>query len=338
LPPAQVTEFLMEEGAHPACSRRLLLQAALGCALLPAGRAFAAAPQGFFARHHLPIGLQLYTVGDAVRKDLDAAFTKIAGIGFTVLEAAGYHGQTPAALRQAANRHGLKITSIHVSAVGRGGDPGLDGDIPKLAAEMHALGVTDVVMPMFAIPERLGAQREGEGFVAYLGRVAAQLTADDWKRTAALLNEKGTALRREGLRFGYHNHNPEFAPVAGSKGLDILLQETSPETVVFELDVGWAAAAGVDPVALLRRHARRFQLLHVKDIKASTKTNYALQQDPTEVGSGRMNWEQLLPAAWDAGVRKFYVEQEPPFTSDRFEAIGKSFRFLRQYEEGRITA
>ena len=130
-------------------------------ALLP-GRGFGATPQGFFGRHHLPIGLQLYTVGEAVRKDLDDAFTKIAGIGFTVLEAAGYHGQTPAALREAAARHGMKITSVHVNAVGRGGDPGLDGDLPKLAAELHALGVTDAVMPMFPVPERAGAQRPGD--------------------------------------------------------------------------------------------------------------------------------------------------------------------------------
>lgn len=328
----------MPQAVSPLCNRRLLLQAALGCTLMPAGGAFAASSEGFFARHHLPIGLQLYTVGDAVRKDLDAAFTKIAGIGFTVLEAAGYHGQTPAALREAANRHGLKITSIHVSAAARGGDPGLGGDLPKLAAELHTLGATDVVMPMFAMPERIAAQKEGEAFGAYIGRAAAQLTADDWKRTAAFLNEKGAALRREGLRFGYHNHNPEFAPLGGTNGLEILLQETSPDTVVFELDVGWAGAAGVDPVSLLRRHGRRFQLLHVKDIKPSTKSNYALQQDPTEVGSGRLNWAQLLPAAWDAGVRKFYVEQEPPFAGDRFDAIGKSYRFLHQFEEGRLSA
>lgn len=332
----------MTQSLTSTCSRRALLQGALACSLLPL-RGLAAAPQGFFARHHLPIGLQLYTVGEAVQKNLDEAFQKIAGIGFTVLEAAGYHGQTPAALHDAAVRHGMKITSIHVSANASGGNPGLDWDTPKLAADLHALGVTDVVMPMFPIPDRIGAPRQGEGFGAYIGRVATLLTADDWKRTAALLNEKGAALRREGLRFGYHNHNPEFAPLANAgagkaSGMDILLQETSPDAVVFELDVGWAAAAGVDPVALLKQHARRFQLMHVKDIKPSTKSNYAFQQDPTEVGSGKLSWDRLLPAAWDVGVRKFYVEQEPPFASDRFDAIGKSFRFLTGFDEGQARA
>ena len=320
--------------------RRSLLQGALACGLLPA-RSFAAAPQGFFARHRVPIGLQLYTVGEAVQKNLDEAFQKISAIGFRVLEAAGYHGQTPAALHEAAVRHGMKITSIHVSANASAGNPGLDWDIPKLAADLHTLGVTDVVMPMFPIPDRIGAPRQGEGFGAYIGRVATLLTADDWKRTAALLNSKGAALRREGLRFGYHNHNPEFAPLAGAgaaNGMEILLRETSPDAVVFELDVGWAAAAGVDPVALLKNHARQFQLMHVKDIKPGTRPNYALQQDPTEVGSGKLSWDRLLPAAWDVGVRKFYVEQEPPFAGDRFDAIGTSFRFLQSFDEGQARA
>jgi sugar phosphate isomerase/epimerase len=315
----------------------------LTCAALPTMRAFAASPQsatqgGFFERHRLPVGLQLYTVGDAIRKDLDGSLAKIAAIGYHVVEPASYHGYTPQQLREAADRHGLKCTSIHIGAQTSGGNPGLDGDLPRLAADLHLLGVTDVVMPMFTTPERFGGPKQGEAYAAYMGRVSAGLTVDDWKRTAAFLNEKGAALRSEGLRLGYHNHNPEFAPLAGTTGLEILLAETSPEAVVFEMDVGWVAAAGVDPVALLRKHGKRFQLMHVKDVQASTKPNYVLQQDPTEVGSGRLDWQRLLPAAFEAGVRKFYVEQEPPFKMDRFDAIDKSRRFLMEFGVERIRA
>ena len=318
--------------------RRAVIGGALACAMLPATRAFAATPQGFFESHHLPVGLQLYTVGDAIRKDLDASLAKIASIGYRVVEPASYHGYTPQQLREAADRHGLKCTSIHIGAQASGGNPGLDGDLPKLAADLHLLGVTDVVMPMFVTPARFGAARPGDAPGAYMGRVSAGLTVDDWKRTAAFLNERGAKLRGEGLRLGYHNHNPEFAPVAGTTGLEILLSETSSDTVVFQMDVGWVAAAGVDPVALLRKHGKRFQLMHVKDIQASTKANYALQQDPTEVGSGNMDWTHLLPAAFEAGVRKFYVEQEPPFKMDRFDAIDKSRRFLMDFGVERIRA
>jgi len=318
--------------------RRTVLRGALACAVLPAARAFAAAPQGFFERHHLPIGLQLYTVGDAIRRDLDGSLEKIAKIGYHVVEPASYHGVTPKELRAATDRHGLKCTSIHIGAKASADNPGLDGDLPRLAADLHTLGVTDVVMPMFVTPDRFGGLKQGEGFAAYMGRVSAGLTVDDWKRTAAFLNEKGAKLRGEGLRLGYHNHNPEFAPVGGTTGLEVLLSETSPDAVVFEMDVGWVAAAGVDPVALLKKHGKRFQLMHVKDIEASTRPNFVLQQDPTEVGSGRLDWPHLLPAAFEAGVRKFYVEQEPPFKMDRFDAIEKSRRFLTEFGVERIKA
>jgi sugar phosphate isomerase/epimerase len=316
-------------------SRRAVLGAGLAGTGLAAGSvlatssSWAAAPQpGWFARQRLPIGLQLYTVGDAARTDIDATLGKVARVGYKAIELAGYHGQTVAALLAAKAKHGVKFTSIHVGAVGRPGEPGLDGDIPRLAAELHSLGITDVAMPMFAFPARFAGPKAGEGFLGYMQRVAAGLTREDWLATAELLNDRGAKLRREGLRFSYHNHNPELAPVAGTTGLDILLANTSAEDVAFEMDVGWVAAAGADPVALLQRHGRRFQLMHVKDIRASTKPNFALSQDPTEVGSGRLDWAHILPAAFKAGVRKFYVEQEPPFTMDRFDAIAKSFAYL----------
>jgi len=320
--------------------RRSWIQSALGClAAARAGLTPAAEPapspspsNGWFAHQHVPIGLQLYTVGDDARRDLDGTLARVAGIGYRTVELAGYHGHPVATLREAAARHGIKFTSIHVSATAQGSEPGLDQDLPRLAADLHALGVTDVVLPMLPFPGRLGAQRQGESFGNYVGRMGKGLTREDWQRVAALLNDRGARLRAQGLRFSYHNHNPEFAPLGDSNGLEVLLAETSSPDVVFELDVGWAAAGGVDPVALLQKHGRRFQLMHVKDILASTHTNYALQQDPAAVGDGSLDWKRLLPAAFAAGVRKFYVEQEPPFATDRYTAIERSYRYLRAFD------
>lgn len=313
-------------------SRREALRA-LGvgvAALSPLAHTPAASPApGFFGARHLPIGLQLYTLGDAVRDDLESTFEKIARIGYRVVEPAGWHGHSPRELREAAARHGLKCTSVHVSAKSDGRNPALEGDLSRLATDVHELGATDLVLSSFPVPARIAAKGANESYSAYLGRVVPQLTADDWRATAALLNDKGRTLRGLGLRLGYHNHNPEFAPLkGGTTGLEILLKETTPETVVFELDTGWAAAAGLDPAALLSKHARRFQLMHVKDIRASTKPNFAGRQDPAEVGAGKLDWGSLLPAAFECGVRKYYVEQEPPFTMDRFEAAARSFRHL----------
>ena len=302
------------------------------CARMESATAAAAdSGDGWFAEHRLPIGLQLYTVGDAARQDINTTLQRVAGIGFRTIELAGYHGQDVTGLRAAANAAGVKFTSIHVNALARPGEPGLDQDIPRLAADLHVLGVTDVVLAMFAFPERLGAQRSGEAFPAYVQRVGNGMSRDDWQKLAATLNERGRKLRAEGLRFGYHNHNAELMPVDDSTGLEILLRETSPEDVTFEMDVGWVAAAGRDPVQLLLTHMKRFGLMHLKDIRASTKKNYGLQQDPTEVGSGSLEWRRILPAAFGSGVRKFYVEQEAPFSMDRFDAVATSYRFLRAF-------
>ncbi len=85
--------------------------------------------------------------------------------------------------------------------------------------------------------------------------------------------------------------------------------------------MGWVAAAGRDPLELLNQHKGRFTMMHVKDIKASTKPNFNLMQDPTEIGSGVLDWKKLLPAAHAGGVRSFFVEQEPPFERPRIEAV-----------------
>lgn len=322
----------MTSPGYSSLSRRGLLQLGIASlASLPALDAFAASSgTGFFARYRLPLGLQLYTVADTARTDLEGTLKRIADIGYQTIELAGLHGHRVAELRAAADRAGLQLVSIHVGADARPGELSLGGDLPVLAASAHQLGVTDVVMPMFSMPARLGGPAEREGFLAYLQRVVPQLTADDWHRTAEQLNGFGSKLRREGLKFGYHNHNPEFAPLADdTNGFEILLKETDHKAVSFELDTGWAAAAGHDPVEIIRHHAGRITQLHVKDIKESTRTNYALAQDPTEVGSGALDWPALLSTARGAGIRRYFVEQEPPFRGDRYDSIAASLRYLK---------
>jgi len=306
--------------------RRSVLLAGIGIAGLAAAPALAR-PRGFFARHRLPVGIQLYTVSGEASRDLDGTFARLAAIGFRTVELAGYHGHTPATLRAAADKAGLRFTSIHMAATTQGRVTGLDGDPARIGAELRTLGIEDVVLPILPFV-RDGRPQAGESVQAHIARIVAAGGADPWKRTAALLNARGRVLRREGLRLGYHNHNLEFAPVDGRTGFEILMAETDPDVVSFEMDAGWVVAAGLDPVALIRRYPRRFRQMHVKDILASTTPNFAMQQDPTEVGSGIIPWQTLVPAAYAAGIRQFYVEQEPPFTGSRLDAVAKSFAYL----------
>jgi sugar phosphate isomerase/epimerase len=287
---------------------------AAGLAAMTAGGASAAA-QPFFKRHGLPIGIQLYTLGPDAAKDLDGTLKAVAGIGYKSIELAGLLGRTGAQMKAALDAAGLVCTSAHVQGRGQ-----LDGDLAKLAGDLTAIGVKTAVMPSPYVPDRL----QGKG----LREVLTQLTADDWKMNADFLTQKAAVLAKSGIKVGYHNHNFEFAPLGSTNGLEIMLANTDPKLVTFELDVGWVAAAGVDPAAFFAKHKGRFTLMHVKDIKADTQPNFELKMDPTEIGSGKLPWKTLLPAAYAAGVRGFYVEQEPPFARPRIEAAKISYDYL----------
>jgi sugar phosphate isomerase/epimerase len=120
----------------------------------------------------------------------------------------------------------------------------------------------------------------------------------------------------------------EFYPVAGSTGLEIMMANADQQYVTWELDIGWAAAGGVDPIAFFNKHSGRFAAAHIKDVKASTVPNYEVKMDPTEVGSGKLDWKAIMPAAYKAGVRKFYVEQEAPFAFERLESARICYQYL----------
>ena len=296
--------------------RRMFLTA--GAAALVSGKAQAAP---FFARTNLPIGIQLYTLAPDIQKDLEGTLAAVAKIGYRTVELAGFAGRTPAQFRQALDRAGLKAPSAHVQA--RGATGSFETDPARLADDLAAIGATYAVMPSPYVPDRI-VQSAGSDY----RKMMSALTADDWKFNADYLNKNAAALKRSGIRVGYHNHNFEFAPKGGTTGMDILLAETDPKLVTFEADVGWMAAAGVDPLSFIQKHRGRFGLMHVKDIKATTQSNFELRMDPTEVGSGRLDWERLLPGAHAAGVRGFYVEQEPPFARPRIEAAKVCHDFL----------
>jgi sugar phosphate isomerase/epimerase len=295
----------------PIARRTVLKAAAAGLGLgVSALRALATEPTPFFKRHHLPIGLQLYTVGAQARKDLNGTLAKVAAAGYQTVELAGLYGNSPQAVRTAADKVGLRYTSIHLPTQAQNGEPGLDQPPEQLAAAMQVLGLSDVVLP------------------SQLPQVGPQITADDWKATANYLNDKAAVLQKVGLRLSYHNHNLEFRPIGNSNGLEILLQETDPKLVHFEMDVGWVAAGGEDPLPILEHHKGRFKMMHVKDLMATTKSNYAMQQDPAEVGNGMLPWVKILDVAYATGVRKFFVEQEPPFKHDPLESIAISAKYL----------
>jgi sugar phosphate isomerase/epimerase len=312
-------------GTMPKLSRRDFLVAAT---LLGSAHAIGATPaQPFFRRTGLPIGLQLYTVGDDLRRDFDGTLAAVSKIGYQAVELAGLAEHTVAEWRQSLDRAQLKCPSMHVSPHSKS-SVSLD-ELGPLAEAAHALGIGTIVCPMFNIPERFSlTPLPGETGGTMAARLGASMTPDDWKWNADYFNKKAAGLKPYGLRFAYHNHNVELGPLGSSTGLAELIQNTDPTLVTFQMDAGWVVAAGADPVALLSAHPGRFSAMHVKDVKAGTLPNSSLQMDPCEVGQGIIDWKTLLAKAYQGNVRQFYVEQEPPFSKPRLESVGISFAYL----------
>ena len=143
-----------------------------------------------------------------------------------------------------------------------------------------------------------------------------------------MLNTLTERFKREGLGIGYHNHFGEFFDLGGGRrGIDILLRETSPETI-FELDVGWAVAAGADPIALLEAYPKRFKALHVKDMVASDAPGAVIGHRTVAVGSGTTDWRKVLAVATRVGATQWFVELEPPFEKPRLELLKASIDYL----------
>jgi sugar phosphate isomerase/epimerase len=285
----------------------------------------------FFERVGLSPGLQLYTLGEEAGRDLDATFAAVAAIGYRDVELPNLYGRDPAAVRSAADRAGLKISSLHVYAIGgpMGQKLGVSllGEPSRIADAVGALGARYAVLPVVLLPPDM-RPRPGEEMPDTLSRTVVAGGADIWKRTAELLNEKAAALEPMGVELAYHNHNLEFAPVGETTGWEILQREADARLVKFEVDTGWVAAAGLDPAAFLERLHGRVSQVHVKDLKAASAKNFAIRADCTEVGAGRLDWTRILPAAYGAGARHFYVEQEPPFALPRLESVKRSYEFL----------
>jgi sugar phosphate isomerase/epimerase len=315
---------------HDLSRRSLLLGiGAAGMTGLVGTPALAAARRPFFQRIGLPIGLQIYTLGNVT--DLDATFAEVAAIGYREIELPNLLGKQPADIAAAAKRAGLKIGSVHVP-LANGSGLAFGAEPAKLAEILGTLGAKWAVAPLLQLPASM-RPLPGEDFPKAIARSVAAEGESIWKKSAAALNEAGAKLNPLGIGVAYHNHNVEFAPIAGAPGgsttgWDILVRETDPRLVSFEVDLGWVTAAGRDPVAFLGRHRGRIKLLHVKDVAAGSPTNFAISMKPTEVGYGTQPGARLLPAAYAAGVRHFYVEQEPPFAIPRIEAARKSYAYL----------
>jgi sugar phosphate isomerase/epimerase len=288
-------------------SRRHFVAGAAG--LIAAGRLRAAPAEGTVGG--LPIGLQLYTIGDAIGRDFDGALRTVAAIGYRAVEGnLSFAGRDAKALKAAYAALGLAWRSAHC-----GGDE-LRSSLGKTIDTAHAVGLAYLVCPFPLIP-------------AGIKDVLAGITLDDWKENADLFNRIGEQMRAAGITFAYHNHNIDFRVYDGVSGYDTLLAHTDPKLVKFELDCGWMVSAGLDPVDYLTRYPDRYAMLHLKDLKHDHIPNTDLKMASAELGKGIVDWPRLLGVAGRTSVKGLYVEQEPPFAGSSLDSVRISFDYLK---------
>ncbi len=262
------------------------------------------------------IGVQLYTVRNAIAQDFDGTLAKVAEVGYKEVELAGftfdngevrYFGKTPQELRAALDRHGLVAASTHVNYKSLSPD-----NFPKVLEASHVLGHQYVINPW--VDEEVRKQPDG------------------WKSVVDTFNRSGEASKKAGFQFGYHNHWFEFLPVDGRLPYDLLLQQCDPNLVKMEMDLCWITAAGADPVKYFDAYPGRFPLVHVKDLKkipqitSGGAQNFGDSVDLTAVGSGIIDWKRIFSHAGKAGIKLYIVEHDRP--KEPIENIKASYDYL----------
>jgi sugar phosphate isomerase/epimerase len=260
-----------------------------------------ALPRQMWGASRFPVGIQLYMVGDDLKKDPAGTLKKLAEMGYSEVETAGFGKLSATQFRDLLRDAGLRAPSAHLGF-------GMD-DTDKLLDDAKTLGAE------YAVSSILPAKNVG---VPDFFKNMSSMSADDFRRIAAHANEIGQKVKAAGMQYAYHNHNFEFRDVGdGKTGYDILLEKTDASVVKFETDCGWMKVGGKDPVEYLRRYGNRIAMLHVKDFKNITKPVTALfspdRPIPAELGRGSIDFKPIVEAGLKAGVKHMFVEQEPPF-------------------------
>jgi len=226
--------------------------------------------------------LQLYTVRDKIKLDLKSTLEKVAKIGYNSAEAAGYnvadgtfYGMAPKAFSELLNGLGMPLTSSHTVFE-------LD-TAEKVIADAASTGAKYIIYPFL-----------NDKFRTNL---------DGWKATADKFNKMGEIAKKNGIQFGYHNHAFEFEKMEDQVPYDLLVSQTDPSLVTFEMDLYWVTKGGYNPVDYFKKYPGRFQLWHVKDMTKTDEMFFA------PVGSGRIDFSSIFAEKKTAGMKYFFVSK-----------------------------
>lgn len=240
------------------------------------------------------IAVQLYTLNAECEEDFYGTLEKVAKLGFTGVELAGYWGKEAEDLKTTLDNLGLTAISSHVSLVR------MEEDLEAELAYLKTIGCKNIVVPFLQEDQR-----------------------GDYSKLAKTLNKFGERSQQEGIALSYHNHDFELEKNNGKSYLEMLFTETNPEYVKAELDVYWLTLAGEDPLEWMDRYNGRMPLIHLKDMTTDDEKTFA------ELGTGGVNIEAILKKSEEAKVQWWIVEQDRCKRSP-FESIEISINYLIQ--------
>lgn len=257
------------------------------------------------ARRKIPVGLELYSVRDELKRDPEGTVRAVANMGYHCVEFyAPYFDWTEAqtkSMRKVLDDLGIQCHSTHNSAAYFSKE-----NLPRARDMNLILGSKYLVM----------ASSE------------PKTALEQWKKLADDLNIVAEQLAPAGLQTGYHNHHPEFTMLEGRWPLEILAERTRP-SVMLQLDVGTCLEAGADPVTWIRAHAGRIRSIHCKDWAPGADKGYQVL-----FGEGVADWTGIFAAAEDGGGVEFYlVEQE----GSRYSELDTASKCLETFKRTRAV-
>jgi sugar phosphate isomerase/epimerase len=260
-------------------------------------------------RKSFGVGIQLYTIRDAMAADVKGTLKKVSDIGYKNLELAGYsegkfYGFSPAEFKKMVKDLGMEIVSSHAAVESKG----ITIESAKLMADAHAaMGVKYCIQPWVNDEDR---------------------TIEKYKKMIGDWNKVGKIMKEVGIKFGYHNHNFEFATVNGVVPYyDIFMPEMDKDLITMELDLFWASKAGQDPIAMFKKYPGRFELLHFKDMHTKQAPFFdVIKDDVCSVGEGVIDFKKILTAKEIAGMKYLFVEDDNQGNGKPFEGIDTSIR------------
>lgn len=242
-----------------------------------------------------PVGLQLYSLRAEFTRNVPATLEKVAAYGIKHVELAGTYNLTPEKFKAMLDANKLKPISGHFPFARYKADP------EGVARDARALGL----------------EYAGCAWIDHQG----DFDEPQCRAAIDVFNKAGEVLAKHGIKFFYHCHGFEFRPHGDGTFMDLLMKETNPKFVRFQMDVFWVTFPGQDPVKWLEKYPKRWELMHVKDMKKGLATGFFtgktdVSNDVT-VGTGQMNWPAILKAAQKSGVKHYFLEDESPTSAEQ---------------------